>query len=123
MRSPDSALPARHWGRWLAVSLVLALPLTAGLRFIVHTDREYSGWITVFGASARLLATRCAEQKTSTACAAAGTRSAMVSELRNYRDNVTAWWWPTLAATLLAWMGALVSCAGFARERIRQRRR
>lgn len=104
-------------GKILLSALVLALTLTAGLRFIQHTDREYSGWIEIFDASSRLLAKRCAEQQTLPACTAAANRAALVAELTEYRDSVSAWWWPTLAAMVLAWCVTLASCIGLARKR------
>lgn len=112
-----------RYGRTLLAALPLALLLTGTLRFIQHTDHEYSRWIEVFGASAVVLAKRCAEQKTAAICTASEKRAAQVAELNDYRDSVTAWWWPALAAMLLAWLVALVSCFGIVRERIRRRSR
>lgn len=110
-------------GLTLIVALVLSLPPTAGLRFIQHTDEEYSRWIEVYGASAALLASRCVEQRSAATCAAADKRSTMVAELIDYRNSVTAWWWPALAATLLAWGAVLASCIALLRERLRLRKR
>lgn len=107
----------------LIVALALSLPPTAGLRFIQHTDREYSRWIEVFGNSASLLAKRCVEQRSPATCAAAEKRSTMVAELIDYRDSVTAWWWPALAATLLAWGAVLASCIALLRDRLYPHRR
>ena len=111
------------WGKLLLIILPVALLLTGAFRFIQHTDHEYASWIEVFGASAALLAKRCAEQKTANACTAAEKRAALVAELNDYRDSVTAWWLPILVAMLLAWVAVLASCFSIARVYIRRRRK
>lgn len=103
-------------GKILLVSLPLALLLTAAFRFIQHTDREYSGWIVIYGESTILLEARCAELRTPAACATARGRKALVAEFRDYRDSVIAWRWPVLTAMLLAWVTAIVSCFCIARR-------
>lgn len=105
-----------RWGKVLLVSLPSALLLTAALRFIHHTDREYSQWIDLFGQSAQRLEARCAELKIAGVCAAARKQQAFVGELQSYREKVVMWWWPTLVAMLLAWIAALVSLFRLARR-------
>lgn len=109
------------WGKILAVSLPLALLLTAAFRFIQHTDREYAQSISVYAASAARLEARCAELKTPGVCATARERGSFVAELENYHNKVMAWWWPTLVTMLLAWMAAGIPLFWLARRFFRRR--
>lgn len=108
-------------GKVLLVALPLALLLTAAVRFIHHTDREYSQWIAFYGERAKRLEERCAELTTPGVCTIARNRRSFVSELQHYHQNVTAWWWPTLGAMLLAWAAAIISFIPVARSLILRR--
>lgn len=98
-----------RWNKVLLVAVPLALVPTAALRYIDHTDREYSRWIETFDAGAALLDKRCADPRTPAACTAAGRHRALIAEYRDHRDSVVAWRQPVLAASLLAWAVVLVS--------------
>lgn len=106
----------------LLLTLLLALLLTAAVRFIQHTDREYSQWIELYGKSAARLELRCTEFKTPAACTMARNRRSFIADLQRHRDNVMAWWWPTLGAMLLAWMAAIISLVPVARRILLRRR-
>ncbi|MBI4195603.1 MAG: hypothetical protein HY526_11045 [Betaproteobacteria bacterium] len=105
-----------RWGKLLLIFLPLAILATAGLRFIQHTDREYSHWIKVYGESAARLDARCAAVKTPTACDAARKRAAFVEEFEAHRNDVIAWRWPVLAAMLCAWAATLVCLVALGRR-------
>lgn len=94
-------------GKALLVALPVALLLSAALRFIHHTDREYSYWISLYGESVVWLEGRCAALNTPGACGTAQDRRSFVSALESYRDSVTAWWWPTLVLTTMAWVAVV----------------
>lgn len=98
-----------RWERVLVVALVAALLLSAACRFIYHTDREYSYWISLYGESVVWLGERCAELRTPGVCGTAEDRRSFVLSLESYRDNVTAWWWPTLVLTVIAWIAVVAS--------------
>jgi hypothetical protein len=105
----------------LLVALPLALLLTAAIRFIHHTDREYSLWIALYGERAKRLEARCAELKTPGVCAAARDRRSIVTELQRYHGSVMAWWWPTLVMMLMSWIAAIISLVPAARTLIHHR--
>jgi hypothetical protein len=105
----------------LIIALPFALLLSAALRFIQHTEREYAMWLDLIGPSAELLAQRCKETETAAICAAARQRQALAAEFRDYHDSVMRWWWPMLAAALAAWAATVVSIACLARRRLRRR--
>lgn len=109
-------------GKLLLVALPLALSLTAAVRFIHHTDREYSQWIELYARSAARLEIRCAELKTPGVCAMTRNHKSFVAELQRYHDNVMAWWWPTLGAMLLAWMAVIIPLVPVARRILLRRR-
>lgn len=103
-------------GKMFLAALPVALLLSAALRFIHHTDREYSYWIAQYGESVVWLEARCAVLNTPGACGTAQDRRSFVLALETYRDRVTAWWWPTLVLTTVAWIVALVSLIPLARR-------
>lgn len=105
----------------LLVALPAALVLTAACRFIQHTDQEYSYWITQYGESLMWLEARCAELRTPGACRAAQDRLSFVAALESHRDRVTAWWWPTLALTVAAWLVAGFSSLPIVKRLLRRR--
>lgn len=111
-----------RWGKLLVVLLPAALLLTAAVRFIHHTDREYAQWIALYGESAARLEARCAEIKAPGVCTAARNRRSFVAELQGYHANVMAWWWPTYVAMLLAWVAVIVSLFSVARRILLRRR-
>ena len=107
-------MPPRHactmvfmnrWTRLLLISLPLAIVLTAAVRFIQHTDNEYSFWVDMYAETATLVEARCVAIRSAAACG----REARVNEFQVYRDAVMAWWWPALLAAALAWLVAAVS--------------
>ena len=108
-------------GKVLLVCLPLAILLTAAVRFIHHTDREYSQWIALYGERAKRLEARCAELKTPRVCTAARDRRSMVTELQGYHGSVMAWRWPTLVAMVLAWIAAILSLVPVAQRLILRR--
>lgn len=109
-------------GKVFLAALPVALLLSAALRFIHHTESEYSYWIAQYGESVAWLEARCAELGTPGACASAQDRRTFVSALESYRDSVTAWWWPALALTIVAWAVALASFVPIARRLLNRRR-
>jgi len=111
----------RRWGKLLVVLLPAALLLTAAVRFVHHTDREYAQWIALYGKSAARLEAHCAELKTSGVCTAARNRRSFVAELQGYHVSVMAWWWLTYVAMLLAWFAVIISLFSVARAFFRRR--
>jgi cobalamin synthase len=103
-----------RWRRLLLVTLPLALVLTAAFRFIQQTDAEYSFWVHAYGETATLLEARCAALASPAVCTRAKERRSLASEFRSYRDQVLAWWWPTLVSMLLAWAAASASLMAIA---------
>jgi hypothetical protein len=93
----------------LLVALPVALLLSAACRFIYHTDGEYSYWITLYRESVAWLEGRCTELNTPGACSTAQNRRSFLSSLESYRQSVTAWWWPTLILTAIAWVAVLAA--------------
>jgi hypothetical protein len=97
-----------RWGKLLLAALPLALLLTAGYRFIQHTNVEYSLWIAFYGAAAARMEARCAEKRTPDICDAARKRRSFVAEFESHRTAVLAWWWPTVVMMALAWAAVLL---------------
>lgn len=100
------------WVKLLVISLPLAVVLTAGFRFIQHTDNEYSFWVEIYSETAALVEARCIALRSPAACA----RDSSVSEFQVYRDTVVQWWWPALLAATLAWLVTAVSFLGVVRH-------
>lgn len=98
-----------RWKKVMVVALLVALLLSVACRFIYHTDREYSYWISLYGESVLWLEERCAELKTAGACVAAEERRSFLSALETYRERVAAWWWPTVVLAALAWIAVVAS--------------
>lgn len=111
-----------RWGKLLVVLLPAALLLTAAVRFIHHTDREYAQWIALYGESAARLEARCAELKAPGICSAARNRRSFVAELQGYHATVMAWRWPTYVAMVLAWIAVTISLFSVVRRFFLHRR-
>ena len=111
-----------RWEKMLLVALPLALLLSVACRFIHHTDLEYAYWIDLYGDSVKWLEARCAELDTPGACGTAQDRRKFVASLESYRQQVLAWWWPALIATVLAWLATLVPLFAIAWRFLRERR-
>lgn len=112
-----------RWGIVLLVALPVALLLSAACRFIHHTDREYAYWIALHGETVAWLEARCAELATPGACGTAQDRRSFLSSLESYRARVTAWWWPALVLTVLAWGAVLAALASIVRGALSRRHR
>lgn len=112
-----------RWEKVLLVALPLALLLSAACRFIHHTDREYAYWIALHGETVAWLEARCAELATPGACGTAQDRRSFLSSLESYRARVTAWWWPALVLTVLAWGAVLAALASIVRRALSRRHR
>jgi hypothetical protein len=109
-----------RWGKLLIVSLPLALALTAGLRFIQHTDREYTFWLAAFGEITTQLEARCAASRSPEVCARASGRKAFADGLKAHHDAVMAWWWPVVVPMSIAWATTAIALVGVLRTRRRR---
>jgi cobalamin synthase len=105
------------WAKLLLISLPLAIVLTIGVRFIQHTDTEYSFWVEIYAETAAMIEARCTALRSAAACA----RDSGVSEFQVHRDAVMLWWWPTLLAAALAWLAATLSFWGILQYGCRRR--
>jgi hypothetical protein len=112
-----------RWEKIFLIALPAALLLSAACRFIYYTDREYSYWIALYGESVAWLEGRCAELSTPGACDTAQDRRSFLSSLESYRDSVTAWWWPALVLTALAWVMVITSLVSIAWQFLSRRPR
>jgi len=100
-----------RWNRALLFALPAALLLSTALRFIHHSDREYSYWIDLHREGVAWLEARCAELHTPGACGTAQERRAFLDSLEAYRARVNLWRWPVVVLAAVAWAGVIVALA------------
>lgn len=110
-----------RWDRMVLIALPAALLLSVSLRFIHHSDREYTYWIDLHREGVAWLEARCAELHTPGACGTAQERRAFLDSLESYRARVNFWRWPVAALAAVAWAGVIVSITALLWQSLRRR--